>query len=243
MSYQDTTFYALLGLMASAGLTQNDVNVQQVGPTGVWQFVADRQVGRHGRRAGLDPAGAGRRREGQRASRPTSSSRTWRRAIAASDDIIKQKPEMIRKFVSAALQRHEGHDGQPGPGRRRVREVRAGMAGQGRPRSSSRSTTTPSLSIRDRSSSARSIVDRLAKLQDFYLAKGFIQKKTPVDGALQQRVHEVATTGPIARPFSAARPRESGDPVFTTLHSAVVTGSRLFASLGRDDRRRPKRHA
>ena len=38
MSYQDTTFYALLGLMASAGLTQNDVNVQQVGPTGVWQF-------------------------------------------------------------------------------------------------------------------------------------------------------------------------------------------------------------
>jgi len=28
-------------LMASAGLTQNDVNVQQVGPTGVWQFVAE----------------------------------------------------------------------------------------------------------------------------------------------------------------------------------------------------------
>ena len=27
--------------MASAGLTQNDVNVQQVGPTGVWQFVAE----------------------------------------------------------------------------------------------------------------------------------------------------------------------------------------------------------
>src|SRR5690349_23964263 len=41
MSYQDTTFYALLGLMASAGLTQSDVDVQQVGPTGVWQFVAE----------------------------------------------------------------------------------------------------------------------------------------------------------------------------------------------------------
>ena len=41
MSYQDTTFYALLGLLASAGLTQNDVNIQQVGPTGVWQFVAE----------------------------------------------------------------------------------------------------------------------------------------------------------------------------------------------------------
>ena len=31
MSYQDTTFYALLGLLASAGLTQNDVNIQSVG--------------------------------------------------------------------------------------------------------------------------------------------------------------------------------------------------------------------
>ena len=37
-----------------------------VGPTGVWQFVADRQVARHGRRAGLDSAGAGRGREGAR---------------------------------------------------------------------------------------------------------------------------------------------------------------------------------
>src|SRR6476661_1177699 len=40
MSYQDTTFYALLGLLASVGLTQNDVNIQSVGPTGVWEFVA-----------------------------------------------------------------------------------------------------------------------------------------------------------------------------------------------------------
>jgi hypothetical protein len=37
MSYQDTTFYALLGLLASVGLTQDDVNIQSVGPTGVWE--------------------------------------------------------------------------------------------------------------------------------------------------------------------------------------------------------------
>ena len=34
MSYQDTTFYALLGLLASAGLTQDDVNIQAAGPAG-----------------------------------------------------------------------------------------------------------------------------------------------------------------------------------------------------------------
>src|SRR6266550_7837749 len=40
MSYQDTTFYALLGLLASAGLTQDDVDIQAAGPVGVWQLVA-----------------------------------------------------------------------------------------------------------------------------------------------------------------------------------------------------------
>ena len=40
MSYQDTTFYALLGLLASVGLTQDDVNIQSAGPVGVWQMVA-----------------------------------------------------------------------------------------------------------------------------------------------------------------------------------------------------------
>src|ERR687887_1825063 len=40
MSFQDTTFYALLGLLASVGLTQQDVNIQAAGPTGVWESVA-----------------------------------------------------------------------------------------------------------------------------------------------------------------------------------------------------------
>src|ERR1700741_5572526 len=40
MSYQDTTFYALLGLLASVGLPQDDVNIQAVGPNGVWEVVA-----------------------------------------------------------------------------------------------------------------------------------------------------------------------------------------------------------
>src|SRR6201994_4338342 len=40
MSFQDTTFYALLGLLASAGLTKDDVDIQSAGPVGVWQMVA-----------------------------------------------------------------------------------------------------------------------------------------------------------------------------------------------------------
>src|ERR1700741_4542731 len=40
MSYQDTTFYALLGLLASVGPWQAALNIQGAGPAGVWDFVA-----------------------------------------------------------------------------------------------------------------------------------------------------------------------------------------------------------
>ncbi len=44
MSFQDTTFYALLGVLASAGLTRNDVNIQAAGPSGVWKLLAAGKV-------------------------------------------------------------------------------------------------------------------------------------------------------------------------------------------------------
>src|SRR4029077_16368440 len=102
MSYQDTTFYALLGLMASAGLTQNDVNVQQVGPVGVWQFVAEgKSQGMAGVPDWIPPVQAA----GVKVKViPTETFFPhMAQAIAASDDMIKSKPDMIRKFVHAAL--------------------------------------------------------------------------------------------------------------------------------------------
>ena len=154
MSYQDTTFYALLGLMASVGLTQNDVNVQQVGPTGVWQFVAEgKSQGMAGVPDWIPPVQAA----GVKVKIiPTETYFPhMAQGIAASDDMIKQKPEMIRKFVQRRDARHEGHDGQSGQGGRRVRVVRAGVEGQGRPGSSTPSTCTPRMSIPGRRCSAR----------------------------------------------------------------------------------------
>src|ERR1700691_4523838 len=41
MAYQDTTYYALLGMLAKVGLTKNHLNAQAVGATNVWKlFVA-----------------------------------------------------------------------------------------------------------------------------------------------------------------------------------------------------------
>src|SRR5829696_4336037 len=102
MSFQDTTFYALLGLLASVGLTQNDVNIQAVGPTGVWEFVATgKSVGMAGVPDWIPPVQAA----GVKVKIiPTDEFFPhMAQAIAVSDQVIKDKPEMVGKFVKAAL--------------------------------------------------------------------------------------------------------------------------------------------
>src|SRR5215467_14622929 len=102
MSFQDTTFYALLGLLASAGLSQDDVNIQAVGPTGVWEFVAaGKSAGMAGVPDWIPPVQAA----GVKVKIiPTDEFFPhMAQAIAVSDDVIKDKPELVRSFVKAAL--------------------------------------------------------------------------------------------------------------------------------------------
>src|SRR5437764_8596292 len=102
MSYQDTTFYALLGLLASVGLTQDDVNIQSVGPTGVWEFVATgKSVGMAGVPDWIPPVQAA----GVKVKVIPSDEYFPHLAqgIGASDDTIKNRPDLVRKFVHAAL--------------------------------------------------------------------------------------------------------------------------------------------
>jgi NitT/TauT family transport system substrate-binding protein len=102
MSYQDTTFYALLGLLASVGLTQNDVNIQSVGPTGVWEFVAaGKSAGMAGVPDWIPPVQAAGVKV--RVIPTDEFFPHMAQGIAASDQLIKEKPAMVRKFVQAAL--------------------------------------------------------------------------------------------------------------------------------------------
>ena len=101
---------ALLGLMASAGLTQNDVNVQQVGPVGVWQFVAEgKSQGMAGVPDWIPPITA----TGVKVKVIPSEQffPHLAQGIGASDDTIKNRPDLVRKFVHAAL-----HGMQPATG-------------------------------------------------------------------------------------------------------------------------------
>jgi NitT/TauT family transport system substrate-binding protein len=179
MSYQDTTFYALLGLLASAGLTQNDVNIQAAGPVGVWQMVATgKSVGMAGVPDWIPPVEAA----GVAVNvLPTDEFFPhMAQAVAASDDTIKNRPELVRSFVKAAL--HGMKDIMDDPDKAASDFVKfvpewTGKEGQ----------VKEAFAYYDKlvypGQKVLGAVDpaRVAKLQDFYFAKGIIQKKTSVD--------------------------------------------------------------
>src|SRR6266853_816310 len=179
MSYQDTTFYALLGLLASVGLSQDDVNIQAVGPTGVWEFVATgKSVGMAGVPDWIPPVQAA----GVKVKViPTDEYFPhMAQGIAASDQLIKEKPEMVRKFVRAALRGMKDIMDDPDQAADDfVRFVPEWKGKEGAVRFSL--NMYAKLVYPGQKELGEVNAERLAKLQEFYVAKGFIQKATPVE--------------------------------------------------------------
>jgi NitT/TauT family transport system substrate-binding protein len=179
MSYQDTTFYALLGLLASAGLTQNDVNIQAAGPVGVWQMVAaGKSAGMAGVPDWIPPVEAA----GVAVNvLPTDEFFPhMAQAVAASDQTIKDRPDLVRSFVKAAL--HGMKDIMDDPDKSATDFVKFVPEWTGK-----ENQVKEAFAYYDKlvypGQKVLGAVDpeRVAKLQDFYFAKGIIQKKTPVD--------------------------------------------------------------
>jgi NitT/TauT family transport system substrate-binding protein len=179
LSYQDTTFYALLGLLASVGLTQNDVNIQAAGPTGVWESVA---TGKSVGMAGVPDWIALVEATGAKIKIiPTDEFFPhMAQGIAVSDKMIKDNPEMIQKFVRAAMRGMK--DVMDNPDQAAVDFVTFVPEWKGKEGVvKSALNYFQKLVYVDQKKLGEVNGDRLAKLQDFYLEKGIIQKKTPVD--------------------------------------------------------------
>ncbi len=102
MAYQDTTFYALLGMLAAAGLNKNDVDAQAAGPAGVWQVFAARKADAM---AAVPDWIASAREAGAKMKLYSSDDyfKSMAQAILASDDMIRKRPDLIRKLVHATL--------------------------------------------------------------------------------------------------------------------------------------------
>jgi len=179
MSFQDTTYYALLGLLASVGLSQNDVNIQAAGPVGVWESVATgKSVGMAGVPDWIPPVQAA----GVKVKiLPTDEFFPhMAQGIATSDQLIKEKPELVHKFVKAALRGMKDIIDDPnGSADEFVKLVPEWKGKEGAVKAAFVYYTK--LVYVGQKELGEVNAERLSKLQDFYLEKGIIQKKTPVE--------------------------------------------------------------
>jgi NitT/TauT family transport system substrate-binding protein len=102
LSFQDTTFYNLLGVLKSAGLDKKDASIQSVGVSGVIKLMIsgdlDAISGVPEWTAAIQAAGVPVDIHEIDAVFPAMA-----QAIIASDDTIKQKPQMIRAVVRATM--------------------------------------------------------------------------------------------------------------------------------------------
>ncbi len=235
MSYQDTTFYALLGLMATVGLKQDDANIQQAGPVGVWQSVA---TGKSVGMAGVPDWIASVQAAGAKVNvLPTDEFFPhMAQGIAVSDDMIKKNPQMIRKFVGAALKGMK--DVMDNPDQAAVDFVKFVPEWQGKENEVKVALNYYAKLVYPGQKQLGEVnVERLTKLQDFYLAKGFIQKKSAGGGPLQQRVYQVTTTAVIP----ARCPRRSGEPGIHNHQLGVWIPALALTALGRNDEEKFRR--
>ena len=102
LSYQDTTFYASQGVLASRGLTRNDVNIQAAGPQGVWKLVVE---GKADAMMGVpDWFGIVRANKVDvKIFNAQDYFPSMAQAIVASDEMIRKNPKLIQGLVRASL--------------------------------------------------------------------------------------------------------------------------------------------
>ena len=103
MSYSDTTYYALLASLRKAGLGKNDVNIQAAGPAGVWQLFSANKAQAM---AGVPDWVINAEEAGVQIKLIPQDQifESMAQAILASDDAIKQQPQIVRGVVQGTLQ-------------------------------------------------------------------------------------------------------------------------------------------
>lgn len=101
MSYTDTTYYALLGNMKHVDLGKSDAAIQAAGPSGVWQVFA---AGKAQALAGVPDWIVSATDAGAKVDIiETNGFKSMAQAILASDDTIKNKPDLLKRLVRATL--------------------------------------------------------------------------------------------------------------------------------------------
>jgi NitT/TauT family transport system substrate-binding protein len=101
-AFQETTFYATLGMLAAVGLSRADVDIQAVGAANIWKLFLARKADAM---SGAPDFIAEVEEQGTKVRVIPSSKYfgSMGQAIVASDKTIQEKPELIKKLVRATL--------------------------------------------------------------------------------------------------------------------------------------------
>lgn len=178
LSYQDTTYFALLGTLAAVGLKREDVSALAVGPRNVPGFAISGQV---------DACVCvpdweiyvTRALKGKVVAMPTLQYfPSMAQAIVASDDMIKKNPKLVKGIVRATLKGVKFI--MDNPDKAAAEYVKAVPLHKGKEKLMAaifRNFTERTYKGQEK----LGMMDpaRLEKLQQFYLKQGIIRKTTP----------------------------------------------------------------
>ncbi|SDV46117.1 ABC transporter substrate-binding protein [Chitinasiproducens palmae] len=185
MAYGDTTYYALLGLLRTAGLGKDDVRIEAGGPSGVWQQYA----------AGQAPAMAAVPEWIVMAEKQGVASDflplkgdfySMAQAIIASDDAIANHPEIVAKVVRATLRAQQDIIDDPRAAALVYAKAVPSFAGK-----EAQAEETFRLYIKyvygDQKVRGWTAPERLAAVQRFYVQEGIVRQASALDALYTNR--------------------------------------------------------
>jgi NitT/TauT family transport system substrate-binding protein len=179
LSFQDTTYYALLGALASKGITKNDVNAEAVGPANVAKFVIAGTVDA----CACTPDWEIDVKEGVKdtVSLPTTDYfQSMAQAILTSDKMIAERPDMVRAIVKATLRGMSYV--MADPEKAAYTYVAASPSFKGKEQLMVKILKNyTERTYKGQKELGAMDPQRLAKLQTFYKQQGFIEKELPLD--------------------------------------------------------------
>jgi NitT/TauT family transport system substrate-binding protein len=179
LAFQDTTYYALLGALASKNISKNDVDAQAVGPAAVASLVVAGTVDA----CACTPDWEIDVKEGLKdtVSLPTKDYfQSMSQAILTSDKIIAERPEMVRAIVKATLKGMQFVMNDPQ--KAALVYVEASPSFKGKEELMKKILTNyTERTYKGQSALGAMDPQRLANLQRFYKQQGFIEAELPVD--------------------------------------------------------------
>lgn len=178
MAYQDTTFFSLLGMLASAGLSKADVDAQAAGPAGVWQLFA---AGKADAMAAVPDWIVSAEQAGAKVKVFSSDEyfKSMAQAILASDELIEKRPELIKKLVRATL--HGMQDIMKDPAGSARDYVNAVPQNKGKEAYIEAVFKLYNLYVYpDQKVLGAMDPARLAAVQKFYVKEGIVPRETPI---------------------------------------------------------------